>query len=255
MGLGSATADYFLSKGFLVVAADIKFENVVDERPGRKLIKLPLDISNTTSVENASGVLNDLGISIDILINNAAVFDFFPLSETDPKELDNFFQINTLGAVRLVHAFLPHLIRNKGRVIQISSESSKFPGLFQPYQVSKIAMEAYSRSVRQELALKGVKLVIIRPGAMQTKLFKDLASYVNPVKHSVFEKEFKAFAGKTVQFRGRTHNPETVARVIHRAATARYPRYYYNINHNPVLTLFSWLPVKLIDKIVIWMVR
>jgi NAD(P)-dependent dehydrogenase (short-subunit alcohol dehydrogenase family) len=255
MGLGASTADYFLAEGFQVVAGDIAFDRVVDERKDSKLIKVPVDISNSASVEYTSRALRDLGVSIDVLVNNAAIFDLFPLSEIDPEKIEKIIQINTLGAVRLVRAFLPDLIRNKGRVIQISSESSKFPGLFQPYQVSKIALEAYSRSVRQELALKGIKLVVIRPGAMQTNLFKDLDSYTNPVEDSVFSREFKSFREKTVKFTGRIRKPETVSKVIYKAATCKNPKYYYNVNNNPVLTVFSWLPEKLTDRIVKKLVR
>jgi NAD(P)-dependent dehydrogenase (short-subunit alcohol dehydrogenase family) len=250
-GLGKATADQFIGAGFRVIAGDIAFPEMTDERPGREMIRIPLDVSLPASIKNARELLKKLNLSIDILVNNAGIFDMYPLSEHDPDRLEHILSVNTLGPVRLVQAFLPDLIANKGRVVQVSSESVKFPGAFQPYQISKIAMEAYSRSVRQELLLKGVRLVIIRPGAISTDLFGDLASYRNPVRDSVFKNEFDRFVRGTTRFVGRIVPPERVARLVFKAATTRRPGYIYRINNNPVLTLVSILPAFIAERSII----
>jgi NAD(P)-dependent dehydrogenase (short-subunit alcohol dehydrogenase family) len=247
-GLGKATADLFILKGYRVVGADVAFKEISDERPAREMVCVPMDVSSSASIEKAGELLKKLDISIDILVNNAGIFDMYPLSEHDPDRLSHILGVNTLGPVRMIKAFLHDLVGNRGRVVQISSESVKFPGVFQPYQISKIAMEAYSRSVRQELALKGVGLVIIRPGAMHTELFGDLSSYKNPVRDSLYRSEFERFIAGTSRFVGRIAPPERVARLVFKAATSRRPKYIYRINSNPVLTLVSILPAFLIER-------
>jgi NAD(P)-dependent dehydrogenase (short-subunit alcohol dehydrogenase family) len=254
-GIGSAAADLFLDKGYRVIAADILFDKVHDSRPSREILQVPLDVTSDNSVRAAGKIIRESNLSIDILINNAGVFDFFPLSETRIEALEKTIQTNALGAARMIHEFLPELIRNHGRVIQISSESIKLPGLFQPYQVSKIALEAYSRSVRQELELKGVKLVIIRPGATNTGLYGKLDEYKNPMEGSHFNDEFKAFVKNTVRFKGKAIEPEVVAGLIYKSATCKSPKYIYRINNNPVLTWLSILPDRLMDRFVVKLIR
>ena len=88
-----------------------------------------------------------------------------------------------------------------------------------------------------------------------TNLFGNLGDYKNPVKGSQFTEEFKVFAKKTGGFKGRELNPQRVGRLIYKAATTTRPRYYYHINNNPVLTILSWLPDRLIDSFVIRLVK
>lgn len=246
-GLGSAAAEMFIARGYTVVKADVAFESIEDERPGRQCIRLPLDVVSTASVEEAASALREMAISVDILINNAGVFDLCPLSEDDPEKALKVLQVNAMGAVRMIRAFLPDLIKNRGRVVQISSESVKFPGAFQPYQVSKIALEAYSRSVRQELGMKGVSLVIIRPGAIDTKLSRDLGNYQNPVPDSIFRDEFTRFVSMAGRFSGRYAPPERIARLVIKVSLMKRPRYLYRINNNPLLTMMSLLPPRWVD--------
>jgi len=250
-GLGQALMEVFESKGHLVVAADIAFATVVDLRPERNLLLLPMDVSSPGSVENGVGTLRQLGVEIDILINNAGIFDLFPLSEHDPEHKVRIIQVNALGPVRLIRALLADLVARRGMVIQVSSESVRFPGAFQPYQISKIALEAYSRSVRQELAAKGVRVVIIRPGAMSTNLFGELDKYLNPVPGSIFSKEFRNFSMGTKRFVGRITSPRRVAGKVYRISQKKRTRLVYHINNNPVLAMVSMLPQRLTDYFIV----
>jgi NAD(P)-dependent dehydrogenase (short-subunit alcohol dehydrogenase family) len=254
-GLGKALVSAYSSGSFMVVAVDIGFSSLQDLRPSQNILLIPMDVSSTESVELAALTVKNLGVKIDLLINNAGIFEMYPLSEQYPEKFSRVIQINTIGPVRLIRAFLPDLVTSRGMVIQISSESVKFPGAFQPYQISKIALEAYSRSVRQELALKGVKLVIIRPGAMQTGLFGELNSYHNPIGNSIFEKEFMNFTGGTTRFVGRIIPAEQVAGRIYRISKKKRPKYIYRMNNNPVLTLVSLLPARISDRLVVYFLK
>jgi len=254
-GLGKATAEEFLRNGYRVISGDICYKITEDLRPSRELLRVSLDVSSAESVENASSWLKQNDIYIDILVNNAGIYNMYPLSEIETLELSRMLDINSLASARTIRAFLPDLARNRGRVIQISSESAKFPGLFQPYQVSKLLLEAYSRSVRQELMLKDIRLVIIQPGAIQTELSGDLDHHRNPVQNSIFEEEFNAFVRRTTRYVGKVLPPEKVARYIFHAATCRRPRYIYRINNNPLLTAMALLPDRIIDNMVKRMVK
>lgn len=253
-GLGAATAKLFLDSGFRVISTDLVYPAVADHRPASEFLEFPVDVRSDGSVVGLRQQLSERDISVDILINNAGIFELYPLTEIVEERFIHILNTNTLGAFRMVRTFLPDLIKNKGRVVQISSESVRIPGLFQPYQVTKIALEAYSRSVRQELALKDIGLAVVRPGAIRTGLYKPLDAYENPVVGSVFKDEFKIFAKKTTQFLWRISKPEKVARLVFRAATSKKPKYIYQINNNPLLIFLSYLPQRLIDRMVLRMV-
>ena len=142
------------------------------------------------------------------------------------------------------------LIRNQGRVIQISSENVKISGLFQPYPSTKIALESLSIAARQELSLVGVKLIIIRPGAMET----DLLHWDEP-QSEVYQSYLKKFF-KTAQERmDRIVQPEQVSAMILKAANSKKPALIYNINHNRWLGVFSSLPQRWIDQLVVKMLK
>ena len=248
-GLGRATAELFLRRGFHVVGADVRAEEP-NEYLRPNYIPLTLDVTNPASIGSALDELRRKNIRISILVNIAGVFEVFPLVEDPADRLQKVMDVNTFGPARLVNAFLGDLIMNKGRVIMISSESWKFPGLFQPYQVSKIALEAYSRTIRQELALKGVSLVIIRPGAIRTSMVDSVYKMENPIGMSRFQSEFENFCTEAVRNINRVVSPDKVALLIHHACTVKRPRYIYRINHNPRLSLFSLFPDRLIDTVV-----
>jgi NAD(P)-dependent dehydrogenase (short-subunit alcohol dehydrogenase family) len=201
-------------------------------------------------VRSVAAKLAERGISIDILINNAGIFDLFPLVEDDTSRLRRVMDVNAFGPALVVNAFLGDILANRGRVVMISSESVKFPSLFQPYQVAKIALEAYSRTIRQELALKGASIIVVRPGAIKTRMHTDLGNRTNPISNSRYDAEFKKFVPETTRHTGRVTGPEIVAEKIYRAATSSRPRFVYSINNNPWLTLMSWIPHLLIQKFI-----
>ena len=254
-GLGLATAELFHQKGFRVVATDVSYMVVKDHRPAKEWVELPNDITSADEVEKLAGTLKEMGITIDVLVNNAGKYDIYPLVETDSRRVEEMISNNALGSLRMIRAFLPDLVGSGGRVIQVSSESVRFPGLFQPYQISKITLEALSRSVRQELALKGVKMAIIRPGAIRTEFYSHLWQKTNSQESASFGEEFAVFHRNTVRFIGKVATPQQVARVIYKAANAGKPKYIYRINNNPLLTVLSLLPDRWIDRLVIMIIR
>jgi NAD(P)-dependent dehydrogenase (short-subunit alcohol dehydrogenase family) len=249
-GLGKAISETFAAKGFLVIATDVDPRLLEQYQNRTNFIPFEMDVTNLTSVEEARAQLHDRGIHIDILVNNAGIYDMFPLSESDPQRLRKIMDINLTGSAITIRTFLDDLTEKRGRIIQVSSESVRLPGLFQPYQVSKIAMEAFSISVRQELSLKGVKLVIVRPGAIRTLIYENLTKFTNPSDNSRYEKEFLKFVKETAKNIGRVSEPTEVARVILKAATVNKPKNIYRINNSPWVVFLSLLPARLLELVI-----
>jgi NAD(P)-dependent dehydrogenase (short-subunit alcohol dehydrogenase family) len=250
-GLGKALVNEFSGLGFLVIATDIDTAKLDSISGVPNVICRKLDVTDPVSITKIS---EDLGLSktgLDILVSQAGIYKTFPVTEADPSQLKNIIDVNLHGTSSMIQGLLRPLIRNKGRVIVVSSESYKLQALFQPYMISKAALEAYCKTARQELALKGVKLTVIRPGAMRTPLLDWMKSSGNPEKYPVYENEYIASRNQSVKMVGKAIPPEKVARLIARAATASYPRRVYRINNSLLLNLISLLPGGFFDKMVI----
>jgi NAD(P)-dependent dehydrogenase (short-subunit alcohol dehydrogenase family) len=140
-------------------------------------------------------------------------------------------------------------------VIVVSSESYKIQAMFQPYMISKASLEAFCRSARQELALKGVKLTIIRPGAINTPLLNWMKTDESVERYPVFEKELKKSRKRSVKMVGRIIAPEKVAKKIFMAAFAANPKRVYRVNNSKLLTFISLLPISFLDWLMVKMFR
>lgn len=234
-----------------VIATDIRseIENFFNEN--KKIVGLQMDVGSERSIRKVYNDLQEKGITVKYLINNAGVSFFHPVSESTEELLDKTLRVNTYGPILTVSVFLDDLIKNKGRVIQISSVSVKLPTLFQPYPNSKIALEAFSTSMRQELELHGVKLILIRPGAIKTNLTEEMNSIENPVQNSQFQKHFNRFAKIAQSSIGKMVEPEKVADLIRKVIITKKPNRIYSINSNAKITLFTLVPKKWRDDLIL----
>ena len=200
---------------------------------------------NVTSEDDMSACaekIEKLFGRLDVLISNAGIFDFYPVSEAGAEKLREIFDVNVFGLTNLTKYFLPLMARSSGRLIVISSESYKVPSPFQPYSVSKQALETVYKALKIELSLKGVQSILVRPGAMQTKILDDTIHFDNKNEKSLFKSEFDGFLDTVPKYIGKIVSPDKVAQTVLKAGTIRQPKAIYHINHNPVVSLLSSTP-------------
>lgn len=249
-GLGKATSLLFASKGWKVVATDLQNSAPTELTEANNLEYFRMDVTDHHSIQEVFEATQEKDIKPQVIINCAGVYQMYPIAESDPEIIKKLFDINTFGQLNVIRKWLPVIAGTQGRVINISSESIRIPWLFQPYQLSKISMEAISRALRQELRLLGVTLIIVRPGAIQTPLLKWMDKEHDLPENSFFRKEFRHFTKKAGEKVGKTSNAHSVAEVVYRAATAKHPRYYYSINNKLSLKIARALPEWVQDRVV-----
>jgi len=245
-GLGSALSGIYANNGFHVFAGDIFFS---DNAVHSGIHQISLDITSKESILSFMEKVKQKTDKVDLMINNAGIAENFPLAETDPEKVLKMINVNSMGTLRMVHHFLPMLIKAKGRIITISSESIAIPGAFQPYQVTKIALEGLHKTLRQELLIKGIRMISIRPGAINTKLL-DGVKELKPHDYLIFKKEFDNFRIIAPRYIGKVLEPEVVAKKIFRVSTKKRPAYVYRINHDPLRKIIAFLPERLRDHLV-----
>jgi NAD(P)-dependent dehydrogenase (short-subunit alcohol dehydrogenase family) len=241
-GLGLATAKAFLNANYEVITTDIHERIPVEGSEYKDTTYLKLDVTSENDVSRCATFIQEKFGRLDVLISNAGVFDFYPVSEAGADQLKRIMDVNFLGLANITKYFLPLLVQSKGRLIVISSESYKVPAPFQPYAVSKQALEALYRAIKIELSLKGIKCILIRPGAIQTRILDETIQYQKNSHDSFYNAEFDSFLKTVPKYINKISNPHEVAQIVLKAGTVAKPEHIYRINHNPLVTLLSWLP-------------
>lgn len=249
-GLGRAVCEAFLADGDTVIAADLDVTGLDDIADS--LVAVTLDVTDQEAVNAVAARIREEFGRLDVLVNNAGLINFVPVSEIDPDVLIKHFEVNAFGGLRLTHACLDLLVAAGGRVINISSESWRFRTPFQIYQSTKLAVEGISDVLRRELVHLGVHVATVRPGAIETDLFHAMDHISNPVMDSRLAEPFDKFAESLANNPpAKRSKPAEVAAIVHRAATEPRRRAHYEINNMWTLKLASGLPTRLAD----WLVR
>jgi len=243
-GIGHAVSLYFSQKGWKVYSCDVAPHEPAD----KSIIPVAMDVGSSKSVETARAIVEADTDQLDTIINLAGIYIMDSLVEASEEDFLRIFNINVNGVYRVNKEFLP-LVKKSGRIIIITSELSylvplPFNGI---YHITKTTLESYAHSLRLELALLGVPVITIRPGAVGTKLLGDsLLSMERMCKKT------RLYRINTVKFQKimkknfvKPMPPEKLAEKIYKVAVASHPRASYTIGARSSLRLFSALPVKI----------
>jgi len=152
---------------------------------GSTAIALKADVSSAEATAAAIAEIKKFG-KIDILINNAAVFEGGPIDGIAIDQYDRVFDTNVKGVVATTIAALPH-INDGGRIINISSGAARASiGGFSLYSATKAALEALTRVWAQDLGKRQITVNAIAPGVTVTDMME--AGLPKEVQKSFVEK-------------------------------------------------------------------
>lgn len=168
------------------------------------------DVAERPAVEELARRVGERHGRLDLLVNNAGVPAGGRFLELAPEQIEQVLRINYLGGVWCLRAFLPLLeAARPSQVVNVASVAGFVPyGPSGPYAASKSAQLAFSRSVGVELAPRGVHVLTVNPGFVETPGF--------PQRHLL-----RYSGGGTVVAR-----PERVARAIVKALDAGAPEIF-----------------------------
>ena len=156
---------------------------------GVKTIPLYMDLSKQTAAEELHAYCKEHKIQVDILINNAGVFFFNPLTETSMRRFELMLMLHVVTVAKLTRLFAEDMVkrelteaeqqekvlgkpRKKGYILNMSSMSAwmAYPGI-QTYNSTKAFIYNFSKSIWYELYPQGVNITVMTPGAVDTALF------------------------------------------------------------------------------------
>ncbi|MER7943756.1 SDR family oxidoreductase [Streptomyces sp. NPDC017201] len=175
-GIGRATARALAEAGASVAVAGRRvgrLEELRDEleAEGRKILVLELDVTDEQAVAAAVRSTTEQLGRLDILVNNAGLMLLGPVENADTTDWTRMMDTNVMGLMYMTHAALPELIRNQGTVVQISSVAARVVGRGSAvYNAAKFAVNGFSEGLRQEVTERGVRVVVIEPGTVETEL-------------------------------------------------------------------------------------
>jgi NAD(P)-dependent dehydrogenase (short-subunit alcohol dehydrogenase family) len=261
-GIGWATAKLLLDRGFRVFGSTRKQTDAdrlkTEFGPNFTLM---LDVTDEAAVLAAAREVRTAlnGQTLTGLVNNAGIAVAGPVLELAADEFRRQMNVNVIGPIITTQAFGPLLGSDlslkgpKGRIVMISSVAGKNGNpLTAAYSASKHAIEGLSESLRREMMLFGIDVIIVAPGAVKTPIWSkaeevDISAY----KNSPF---FPAL-GRIRQFMLRLGEtglpPEKIAEAIAGALTSPHPKVRYQLTPDPMRHLvLGVLPKRMTDKII-----
>jgi len=260
-GIGYTCAQYLLERGFFVFGSVRKQADAdrLEKDLGKNFKALNFDVVDgeaiKASVKEVEKIVGSNGLAA--LVNNAGIVVSGPMQHVPMDKLEYQLNVNVLGVVRVTQAFLPLLGGSleseipPGRILQMSSVSGKIAAPFLgPYSASKFALEAISDSLRRELTLYGIKVIVIQPGPIKTPIWgkaitQDGAQYQGTDYSSILKKRDRSIQ-KTEQ---NAIPAEEVAKVVHKSIVANNPKTRYIVAKKSwQYKLFSMMSDKMLDN-------
>jgi NAD(P)-dependent dehydrogenase (short-subunit alcohol dehydrogenase family) len=175
-GLAASGADIVLN-GRSKARVDGAVAKLAKEVSGGKIRGIAADVSTAAGCKELVAALAE----VDILINNAGIFEPKNFFEIPDEDWSRFFEVNVMSGVRLARAYLPAMLkRNWGRIVFISSESAlNIPTEMIHYGTTKTAQLAISRGLAKLTRGTGVTVNSVLPGPTMSEgvegFVKDLA--------------------------------------------------------------------------------
>jgi len=213
-GIGRAICERYAAEGATVAVADVSRDSAQNEAEslGGSAFAVELDVTKQDSIDRMVDAVVRRAGGIDILVNNAAVFDMAPLLEITPAGFDRVFAVNVKGLLFTLQAVARQMVRQGrgGKIINLSSQAGRRgEALVAVYCASKAAVISLTQSAGLALIAHRINVNGISPGVVDTPMWDEVdALFARYENRPVGEK--KRLVGEAVPF-GRMGLPEDLA--------------------------------------------
>lgn len=176
-GIGAATAQEFAKLGgqLVLVGRNVdKLKETADKCDNAQThLQLQADMTNEQDVEKIVKVTIDKCHRLDVLVNAAGIIENGTIENTSLDQYDRVMNTNMRSLYQLTMLAVPELKKTRGNIVNISSVCGlrSFPNVL-AYNISKSAVDQFTRCVALELAMSGVRCNSVNPGVIVTELHK-----------------------------------------------------------------------------------
>ncbi|MFB6143703.1 MAG: SDR family oxidoreductase [Candidatus Nanohaloarchaea archaeon] len=228
-GIGKATAEKLAGK----------HETVAFDIDGEALSGLPAGIEKVQGdVRDEGDVASAVeGRELDVLVNCAGYYELGAIEDMEQDDVRKIFDTNFHGYLNFIRNAAPALRERNGRIVNVSSIAGRMSmPYFGAYCASKHAVEAATDALRMEMEGRGVEVVLVEPGPVETGFNERARKAVEKyLPDSVYSKDYE----KILQQETRGVDAGKAAEKVVRAATSESPRRRYTV------TSEAWLAPKL----------
>ncbi len=253
-GIGLATTRLLIQRGFRVFGSVRKPQDAPRDL-GPNFHPLVFDVTDPNAVCDAAAEVRQAlaGAKLDGLINNSGIAVPGPVLHLPLDDFRRQMEVNVTGIFIVTQAFLPVLgcdraLRGEpGRIVNVSSMAGKIGWpMLGAYSASKHALEGLSESLRRELALYGIKVVIVGPGAVKTPIWAK-SSDGSPYDGTEYAGPFKRMQAAVANLEASALEASEVAAVILDALTRANPAVRYAVVKSRLQNW--WLPMLMPRKL------
>ncbi|XP_018786586.1 PREDICTED: uncharacterized protein LOC108967549 [Bactrocera latifrons] len=212
-GIGAATAEAFAKEGAKVVLigrneANLKATEAACKAVNNKAKLLLIAADVTVDAERIINTTIDHFGQLDVLVNNAGIFEIGNILDVDVDQYDRIFNTNVRSVFLLTKFAAPHLISSKGNIVNVSSVSSLRSNRgMSTYCSAKAALDQLTRCIALDLAPQNVRVNSVNPGVIVTGIHRSLGS--SPAELDEFY-----VRSKEMHPLGRVGEPKEVAHAI-----------------------------------------
>ena len=242
-GMGRQTVNLLKAQGVRVFALDLKVADAEEN-----VIPVAADLTSEESVKEAFALVREQVDSLYAIIHFAGIYMLDSLVEMESGAFDRIFDINVRGAYLVNKTFLP-LLGEGSRILMTTSELAPldplpFTGI---YAVTKAALDRYAYSLAMELQLLGIKVSVLRAGAVDTGMLGVSTSALDRFcdKTALYSCNAARFKSIVEGVEARCVPPQRIAEKCVQIIEKKHPVFAYSINRNPLLLLLNVLPRRL----------
>jgi NAD(P)-dependent dehydrogenase (short-subunit alcohol dehydrogenase family) len=259
-GIGYATAKFATEKCVRVFGSVSNVEDAdrLRRELGSAYEPLIFDVRDEAAVRAEAARVNALlsGRTLLGLVNNAGISIPGPLALQPLEEIRRQIEINLVSAFIVTQTFLPCLGLNRslqgdaGRIVNISSLGGKIGQPFgAAYSASKYGIEGFSESLRRELRLCGIKVIVVGPAAVKTRIWEKAEPFLGRYAGTQFGEAFDAALRTMLSLERFGMEPRDAAELIWHALTTKRPKLRYSPARHPILQqlVIRALPRRVLD--------
>ena len=178
-GIGRAIAEGYAREGARVCVADIDGKQAADPAAaiGRRAFGIGVDVTDLESIRAMTALVESKAGGIDILVNNAAIFDMAPIEEITEASYDRVFAVNVKGLLFTLQTAAKSMIAGKrrGKIINMASQAGRRgEALVCVYCASKAAVISITQSAGLGLIKHGINVNGISPGVVDTPMWDEV---------------------------------------------------------------------------------
>lgn len=251
-GIGEATVAALVHRGFRVwatVRKEVDEQRLLAAHPNRVTVRR-CDITDPEQV-TALGMEVVARGGLDGLVSNAGIAVPSPLESLPLHQFRDQLEVNLVGQLAVIQALLPALLSAQGRIVVVGSIGDRVAmPMLGAYHASKFGLLGLTDSLRAELAPAGVRVVLIEPGVVSTRIWstgrvrgEELLAAAPPEAAGRYQAQIDRTRTNALKAADRGLPPSAVAGVIAKALTASNPRPRYLVGRDAhVAAMIARLP-------------